>query len=144
MLQQPKQSYLIMLAGDSRFCLGAQALAAAAPLALKPHDDHDTTLRWQFDGRGLIRAAADPGLCIEVRDVSGGTGLACLGKVMPGKLAQHWRRGDAAIVSELYPKLVLAIAEGTVVDGSPVRVRALSGAAAGQWQLRAVMLDDGA
>jgi hypothetical protein len=137
-MSPPEQAYLIMLAADHRFCLAARELALAAPLELKALDRHDATLRWVCGNDGLIRAAAAPGLCVEVREVSGTAGLACLGRVMQGRLAQHWQRADAALVNALYPKLMLDNTDGRVGHGNPVRVSALSAADAQQWRLRAV------
>lgn len=134
----PKQVYFIMLAGDHRFCLGVRDVAPAAALELKLHDEQDATLRWVFGADGLIRPVADASLCVEVRGVSGGLGLACLATVMPGRLAQHWRRADGAIVNKLYPKLALDHVERHVAPGNPVRVRALAEADARQWRLLAV------
>lgn len=137
-MAQPKQAYLIMLASDTRLCLGAREVAPAAPLELKPHDGGDQSLRWLFGTDGLIRPAFDTGMCVEVRAVSGGAGQACLASVMPGKLAQHWHHADGAIFSQLYPKLVLDNTDGRMVPGNPVRVCAHAGGAARQWSVRAV------
>ncbi|AVR97363.1 RICIN domain-containing protein [Pseudoduganella armeniaca] len=142
-MAQLKQTYLIILVSDSRFCLGVRDVAHAVPLELRPYDEHDATVRWVFGADGLIRPAADAGLCVEARGVCGSAGLACLGTVMPGKLAQHWCRDDGAIVNQLYPKLVLDHAGGHVAPGNPVRVRALPAAAARQWRLHALGPADG-
>lgn len=140
----PKQVYFIMLAGDRRFCLGVPDVVPAAALVLKRHDARDATVRWLFGADGLIRPVADASLCVEVRGVSGGAGLACLATVMPGRLAQHWRRADGAIVNKLYPKLALDHAYSHIAPGNPVRVRALAEADARQWRLLTVGTASGA
>lgn len=139
MPQQPMHPYFIVPADDTRSCLGARHLAAGGLLTLMPRDGDDAALSWLFGADGIIRLAGNADLCLDVRDVQGGAGLACLGTVLAGKLSQqwHWLAQPGIIVNDLYPKLVLDSADARLAPGNPVQVRARTGAAGQGWSRQA-------
>lgn len=136
---RPTQPYLVVPLDDPRSCLGARQLVAGASLALVPCGHDGAAVRWLFGADGIIRLAGHAGLCLDVRNVQGGAGEACLGTVLAGKLSQHWQwHGQpGVIVNDLYPKLVLDNGDAGLVAGAPVQVRAGNGAAAQGWTWRA-------